>query len=94
MSPVEFYLNHVFNMWNVNMYSVLSQTKPFYLLSLRCHCTIKIPEHALETFGTSCLQRTTSEASIQATDHCDVYSEICVRFYRRNRQSVQHESIS
>ena len=50
MGAVESYLKYIFNMWNVNMYSVLSSIKSFYLLSIRCHHTKKIPEHGLEFF--------------------------------------------
>ena len=46
-------------MWNVSIYSSLSHTKPFCLLSFRCHCVhiIKIPEHVPEIFRTYCLWR-------------------------------------
>ena len=40
-------------MQNVNMYSVLSKTKLIYLLSYRCYCIMKIPEHAVDFFRTS-----------------------------------------
>ena len=39
-------------MWNVNMYSGLSQTNPFYLLPFRCYRIIKIPENTFRNFST------------------------------------------
>ena len=39
----------IFNMWNENMFR--QKTKPFYLLSCRCHRIIKIPECSSEMFS-------------------------------------------
>ena len=48
---------YTFNMWNVSMYSIFASAEPFYILSFRCHCIIKIPEHAPEIFRSSCSWR-------------------------------------
>ena len=44
-------------MWNVSMYSIFAKAEPFYILSFRCHCIIKIPEYAPEIFRSSCSWR-------------------------------------
>ena len=45
---------YTFTMWNVSMYSIFALAEPFDILSFRCHCIIKIPEHAPEIFRSSC----------------------------------------
>ena len=64
------------------MYSVLSLTKPFYLVS-RSHGTVlsKYLNTLLQFVATSCLRRTTSYPSIDVIDHCGVYTETCVNVY-------------
>ena len=48
---------YTFIMWNVSMYSIFAYAEPFYILSFRCHCIIKTPEHAPEIFRSSCSWR-------------------------------------
>ena len=68
-------LSEMHNISNANMHFFPSLTKPFYLLSFRCHCTIKITEHAPEFFCTSHTRPLWILVYMrQTTSNCGVYS--------------------
>ena len=63
------YTNH---MWNVSMYSIFAKAKSFYMLSFRCHCIIKIPEHTPAIFQTSCSWRSIGLLVLHYTSQTNV----------------------